>query len=88
MSWMVGARCGKEEAIVNPPSYQIRYSHSGWQTQPGYPAWNAYQCFETSGTQAVEVYMRYMVVIEEGPTSFGAYVSDFSGCMASRHKRR
>ncbi len=26
--------------------------------------------------------MRYMVVIEEGPTSFGAYVPDLPGCVA------
>lgn len=25
--------------------------------------------------------MRYMVVIEEGPTSFGAYVPDLPGCV-------
>jgi predicted RNase H-like HicB family nuclease len=26
--------------------------------------------------------MRYIVVIEEGPTSFGAYVPDLPGCIA------
>ncbi|MEI6147053.1 MAG: type II toxin-antitoxin system HicB family antitoxin [Methylococcales bacterium] len=26
--------------------------------------------------------MRYLVVIEEGPTSFGAYVPDLPGCIA------
>ena len=26
--------------------------------------------------------MRYMVVIEEGETSFGAYIPDLSGCVA------
>lgn len=26
--------------------------------------------------------MRYMVIIEEGPTSFGAYVPDLPGCIA------
>jgi len=26
--------------------------------------------------------MHYMVVIEEGPTSFGAYVPDLPGCIA------
>jgi predicted RNase H-like HicB family nuclease len=25
--------------------------------------------------------MRYMVVVEEGPTSFGAYVPDLPGCI-------
>lgn len=27
--------------------------------------------------------MRYMVVIEEGPASFGAYVPDLPGCIAA-----
>lgn len=27
--------------------------------------------------------MRYMVVIEEGPDSFGAYVPDLPGCIAA-----
>jgi predicted RNase H-like HicB family nuclease len=27
--------------------------------------------------------MRYLVVIEEGPTSFGAYVPDLPGCIAA-----
>jgi predicted RNase H-like HicB family nuclease len=26
--------------------------------------------------------MRYLVVVEEGPTSFGAYVPDLPGCIA------
>lgn len=26
--------------------------------------------------------MRYVVIIEEGPTSFGAYVPDLPGCVA------
>jgi len=26
--------------------------------------------------------MRYLVIIEEGPTSFGAYVPDLPGCIA------
>jgi predicted RNase H-like HicB family nuclease len=27
--------------------------------------------------------MRYMVVIEQGPNSFGAYVPDLPGCIAA-----
>ncbi len=27
--------------------------------------------------------MRYMVVIEQGPSSFGAYVPDLPGCVAA-----
>lgn len=31
--------------------------------------------------------MRYVVVIEEGPTSFGAYVPDVPGCIAVGESR-
>lgn len=31
--------------------------------------------------------MRYTVVIEEGPDSFGAYVPDLPGCVAVGHTR-
>ena len=31
--------------------------------------------------------MRYTVVIEEGPTSFGAYVPDLPGCIAAADTR-
>lgn len=31
--------------------------------------------------------MRYMVVVEEGPTSFGAYVPDLPGCVAVGESR-
>ncbi len=27
--------------------------------------------------------MRYMVVVEQGPSSFGAYVPDLPGCIAA-----
>ena len=27
--------------------------------------------------------MRYLVVVEEGPSSFGAYVPDLPGCIAA-----
>ena len=31
--------------------------------------------------------MKYAVVIEEGPTSFGAYVPDLPGCAAAGESR-
>lgn len=31
--------------------------------------------------------MRYMVVVEEGPESFGAYVPDLPGCIAAGDSR-
>jgi predicted RNase H-like HicB family nuclease len=32
--------------------------------------------------------MRYLVVVEEGPTSFGAYVPDLPGCIAAGQSRK
>ena len=31
--------------------------------------------------------MRYLVVVEEGPASFGAYVPDLPGCVAAASSR-
>ena len=31
--------------------------------------------------------MQYLVVIEQGPTSFGAYVPDLPGCIAAAESR-
>ena len=31
--------------------------------------------------------MRYLVVVEKGPTSFGAYVPDLPGCVATGETR-
>ncbi len=31
--------------------------------------------------------MRYLVVVEEGPTSFGAYVPDLPGCIVAAETR-
>ena len=31
--------------------------------------------------------MRYTVVVEKGPTSFGAYVPDLPGCVAAAETR-
>ena len=31
--------------------------------------------------------MRYLVVLEQGPTSFGAYVPDLPGCVAAAETR-
>lgn len=38
--------------------------------------------FEASRREIGGVVMRYMVVVEQGPNSFGAYVPDLPGCVA------
>jgi predicted RNase H-like HicB family nuclease len=35
----------------------------------------------------MKVPLRYVVVIEKGPTSFGAYVPDLPGCVAAGETR-
>lgn len=32
--------------------------------------------------------MRYMVVVEQGPSSFGAYVPDLPGCIAAGNSKQ
>lgn len=32
--------------------------------------------------------MRYMVIIEQGPSSFGAYVPDLPGCIAAAETKQ
>ena len=32
--------------------------------------------------------MRYMVVVEQGPSSFGAYVPDLPGCIAAGESKQ
>lgn len=42
------------------------------------------QCIEASRAEEGEVKrMRYLVVVEKGPSSFGAYVPDLPGCIAA-----
>jgi len=36
-----------------------------------------------SGLKKSEPKMRYLVVVEQGPTSLGAYVPDLPGCVAA-----
>ena len=42
------------------------------------------QCIEAGRAEEGEVkHMRYLVVVEKGPSSFGAYVPDLPGCIAA-----
>ena len=51
-------------------------------------AGNPGQCAEAGWSQEIGVTrMRYLVVVEEGPTSFGAYVPDLPGCVAAGETR-
>ena len=40
-----------------------------------------------AGLKSKEPQMRYLVVVERGPTSFGAYVPDLPGCVAAGDTR-
>lgn len=35
-----------------------------------------------TGIKKLGVVMKFLVIVEEGPNSFGAYVPDLSGCVA------
>ena len=42
---------------------------------------------EASGPGGEEYLMQYTVVIEKGPTSYGAYVPELPGCIAAAETR-
>lgn len=81
--------------------YHVRTRGSHRQYTPR-KAWNCYDRWKARRRRANEdmalyheagrtglgrVWMRYTVVIEEGPTSYGAYVPDLPGCVAAADSR-
>jgi len=64
-------------------SFQARFGHGGWQAGPGRPAWYAQEHSETGRSETLErSLMDYVVILEKGKKSFGAYVPDLPGCVA------
>ena len=45
------------------------------------------QCLEVGGAKERRLILKYAVVIEKGPTSFGAHVPDLPGCVAASETR-
>ena len=78
-----GCRSAKKAAIVNstiPPGRErSRYPASPMSIF----LWHAPQHLETGRPEVGVFPMRYMVVIEQGPESFGAYIPDLPGCIAA-----
>ena len=79
-------------ARTNPPKPSTIQAHEqarSWygrrETEPGHPPWYAERHTQTGWSQEEEVKMpmtRYMVVVEQGETSWGAHVPDLPGCVA------
>lgn len=44
--------------------------------------------FKQAGLKKRELAMRYLVVVEQGQSSFGAYVPDLPGCVAAGETRQ
>jgi len=49
--------------------------------------WKQVRRLEASGSEVREIPMKYAVVIEKGPNSYGAYVPDLPGCVAAGNSR-
>ena len=45
------------------------------------------QCLEAGGAKERRLILKYAVVIEKGPTSYGAHVPDLPGCVAAAETR-
>lgn len=79
--WFQVRQKGRKSSAV-PPPVQARDGHGGREAESGSAAWNSEQHPQASGLEEVKSGMEYLVVIEEGATSFGAYVPDLPGCVA------
>ena len=81
-----GADARKPPAIQAPE--QARRSDCGWKEQPRRAAGDAECDLEAGRTaESRRKYVRYMVVLERGETSWGAHVPDLPGCLAVGESR-
>lgn len=66
-----------------PSCDETGHRHGFGKPEYRHSAWHVKQCNETGWTKEIGVnYMRYLVIVEKGPTSFGAHVPDLPGCIA------
>lgn len=77
------ASAAKRQSLSVSSSIQIWNRNGFRKAQCRYSARNTQQCSEAGGFEIGDVVMRYMVVVEQGPNSFGAYVPDLPGCIAA-----
>src|SRR5438105_14962180 len=68
------------------PSNQAWYRDRGWKAERRYSARNPDQHLQASGSREGTI-VKYLVVIEKGPRSFGAHVPDLPGCIAAARTR-
>jgi predicted RNA binding protein YcfA (HicA-like mRNA interferase family)/predicted RNase H-like HicB family nuclease len=84
--WVLVRTKGSHRQFQHPtkPGTVTVAGNSGVDVPPG--ALNS--LLKQAGLRKVgELHMRYLVVVEEGPSSFGAYVPDLPGCVAAAATR-
>src|SRR5690606_8896124 len=64
-----------------------RHRHDRWRSRRGAAAEDPAQRPATGRPRGAEAVGKYLVIIEEGSTSFGAYVPDLPGCVAAGSTR-
>jgi predicted RNase H-like HicB family nuclease len=67
---------------------EARHCDSSREGQRGSATGNAEQRVEAGRLEVARRSMEYLVVIERGPSSFGAYVPDLPGCVAVGETRQ
>ena len=50
-------------------------------------SWNIEQCLKTGWAEIVRLKMEYTVILEKGKSSYGAFVPDLPGCIATGESR-
>src|SRR3989338_9140235 len=78
---MVGSSCVSAAATANCTMPRNRVLYGCWQAERGCSSRYIKQCAQTGWVKGV-IFMRYMVVVEKGPSSYGAFVPDLPGCIA------
>ena len=81
--WVVSGSDERQSSTVSSPD-KDRDRHDIGETKRGHTAWYAEQRTKAGGSKETGVIpMRYLVVVEKGPSSYGAHVPDLPGCIAA-----
>ena len=83
---MVAGSNARQSPCVQAP-IQAGDSRYRGASKGGYAEGNVEQYAKASGAEVKELIMKYAVVIEKGPTSYGAHVPDLPGCVAAAETR-
>lgn len=81
--WRLERQRGSHRIFRN----EARYRDGGWQTEHRHPPGYAGIHPASVGARGRAALSEYVVIYEQGPTSWGAWVPDLPGCVAAGETR-